>query len=295
MDAAVKVFGGRACDSLAEIVARRPDVCFVLTNEAWHYEAGLPLLEAGLPRVLFEKPLVAADGQAHVSEADFHRGRELLRIAKARGSELAMMFNYRFFDQTLEARRIVAERGFGRLVNVSGQVHYACWSHCIDLVHLFGGAAETITALQGTVEHEGQGIVARDVVAAFRLAEGADGTLIGTSAMKWQHPLFELSLTFEGGRLHMRDIDGALEVLDGANRTIERYSRVRDASRWDHYGASFRKALSAYLNAVRAGTPAPVQGLDGLRELQFEAALKRSITEARPVSVQTEFPLHPTA
>ena len=45
------------------------------------------------------------------------------------------------------------------------------------------------------------------------------------------------------------------------------------------------------LDSLRQGQPPPVPGLDGLRELQVEAAFKRSITERRPVLVQEEFPL----
>ncbi|RRJ95817.1 gfo/Idh/MocA family oxidoreductase [Opitutaceae bacterium TAV4] len=284
-------FGGHSFATSAELIAWRPDAAFVLTNEMWHYDAGLPLIEAGLPRVLFEKPLVAAKGQAHVSEADFGQGKTLLQLAAKTGTEVAMLFNYRFFDQTITARRIVAERNFGKLVNLSGKIHYACWSHCIDLVHHFGGTTATITALEGATEHQGQGIVARDVVAAFTLENGATGTLIGTAGLKWQHPLFELILTFEGGRLHMRDIDGDLEILDGSTRIQERITTVRDASRWQHYTASFHKALTAYLDAVGTGKPAPVSGVDGLRELQFEAALRRSIAENRPVQIAREFPL----
>ncbi|AHF91281.1 dehydrogenase [Opitutaceae bacterium TAV5] len=284
-------FGGHTFASPAELIAWRPDAAFVLTNEMWHYDAGLPLIQAGLPRVLFEKPLVAAKGQAHVSEADFSQGKELLSRAAQTGTEVAMLFNYRFFDQTITARRIVAERSFGKLISVSGKIHYACWSHCIDLVHHFGGAIATITALEGAPEREGQGIVAHDIVAAFTLENGATGTLIGTAGLKWQHPLFELILTYEGGRLHMRDIDGDIEILDGSTRTHERISMVRDTSRWQHYTTSFHKALTAYLDAVRAGKPAPVSEIDGLRELQFEAALRRSIAEKRPVQIAQEFPL----
>ena len=89
----------------------------------------------------------------------------------------------------------------------------------------------------------------------------------------------------------MRDIDGDLEVLDANARTHERYSTVRDASRWDHYNASFRKAIRSYLESIRQDAEPPVSGLDGLRELQMEAALKRSISEKRTVLVQKEFPL----
>ena len=290
-EAAARAFGGTVFADVGEVIAWRPDICFVLTSEQAHHATGLPLVEAGLPRIFFEKPLVAARGQAHVDEADFWQGRELLGLARDRGCEVAVMFNYRFFEQTLAARRLVQERGFGRLISVTGQVHYACWSHCIDLVCFFGGEVAEVAALEGEVEREGQGIRARDKTVAFRFSSGGTGTLIGTAGMKWQHPLFELTLGFEGGRLHMRDIDGDLEVLDGAGPLVERLSLTRDVSRWHHYNESFRKAITAYLDAVEAGLPPSVSGLDGLRELQFEAALRRSVREKRPVRVQAEFPL----
>ena len=135
------------------------------------------------------------------------------------------------------------------------------------------------------------GIEAQDVTSAFRMENGATGTLIGTAGIQWQHPLYELILTFENGRLHMRDLDGNLEILDGAGQSHETYSLVRHTSRWDQYGASFAKSLQAYLDSLRAGSTPPVPGIDGLRELQAEAALKRSIAERRPVQVQEEFPL----
>ena len=201
------------------------------------------------------------------------------------------MFNYRFFDQSLLAKKIIAERRFGPVIQITGQTHYACWSHCIDLIHHFSGEITEVTALTGQVKREGQGIQSYDKAAAFRCSNGAMGTLIGTAGMKWQHPLFELIFTFENGRIHMRDIDGDLEVLDGATQQHERYSAVRDRSRWDHYKTSFEKALTAYLHSMREGDPPLVTGMDGLRELQVEAALKRSATEKRPVQVQEEFTL----
>ena len=59
------------------------------------------LLLAHKPRrIFFEKPLVAMRGQADVDEDDFAKGKELLQRAQAAGTETAMVFNYRFFEQT---------------------------------------------------------------------------------------------------------------------------------------------------------------------------------------------------
>ena len=38
---------------------------------------------------------------------------------------------------------------------------------------------------------------AADVVAALKFENGATGTITGTAGLAWQHPLFEITLTFE--------------------------------------------------------------------------------------------------
>lgn len=289
-EAACKTFEATQLHTLEEVRQWNPCSVLVLTSETARYEMASRLIELGVKRLFCEKPLVAAKGQAHVTERDFECGRNLLALAEKNGCEVALNFNYRFFDQTICAKEVARSRNFGRVVQVGGQVHFACWSHCIDLVHFFAGEVMEITAFTGDIDRAGQGILAPDVVAAFRLEGGGMGTLIGTAGMKWQHPLFELTFTYENGRIHMRDIDGDLEILDGDARVHERISMVRDSSRWDAYNTSFKKALAAYLESVRAGEIAPVTGRDGLRELQVEAALKRSVAEKRPVRVKDEFP-----
>jgi predicted dehydrogenase len=284
-------FGGEALPDLGAVADWNPTTALILTSETARYDIATELIDRGVPRLFFEKPLVAAHGQAHVTEADFHNGKTLLDRARQRGIETAMVFNYRFFDQTETARALAAERQFGPVISAVGLVHYACWSHCIDLLHCFAGEVTEITALSGTVERHAGGMSAPDVTAALRTESGAIGTLIGTAGMQWQHPLYELVFTFEKGRLHMRDLDGTLEVLDGARQTHEVISLVRQTSRWDQYAASFRKALHTYLESLRNGQAPPVPGIAGLRELQTEAALKRSIAQRRPVLVQEEFPL----
>ena len=290
--AAVREFGGEACPTLAALMAWRPDATLVLTAETCRHEVGTELIKLGARRLFFEKPLVAARGQAHVGEDDFFAGRTMMRLAARRGCETAMVFNYRFFEQSAAARTLARQRRFGRVIAVTAQVHYACRSHCIDLIQWFAGGIREITALGGPVLREGDRVgAAKDVTAAFITADGATGTLIGTAGMKWQHPLFELTLTFEHGRIHLRDLDGTMEILDGRRRRHETIALVRDTSRWASYDESFRQALGAYLQSLRARTAPPVPGVDGLRELQVEAALRRSIKERRPVNVAREFPL----
>jgi predicted dehydrogenase len=294
-EACAETFGGSVVASAQELLAEEPDTLLVLTHETQRFGATMSLLEAGNPRRLFfEKPLVAENGQANVAEGDFSRARALLNRARDAGTETAMVFNYRFFEQTVRALEIVRARGWGRLVQAALWVNYACWSHCIDLLHLFGGLVSEVSALGGPgLETPAQtsGTQGIDVSAAFRLVNGGTGTILGTSGSDFDLWLYELLLRFEGGILRLNDLDGPLEVLDNERRYAESYALIGNHSRWDQYRASFEKSLAAYLDSIRNGQSPPVPGIAGLEELQFEAALRRSIAEGRPVDVQAEFPL----
>ena len=71
--------------SVRVVVAAKPDAVRVLTTESQRYEATLALLDERPARLFFEKPLVAMHGQAHVTEDDFQRAREVIRRAAAVG------------------------------------------------------------------------------------------------------------------------------------------------------------------------------------------------------------------
>jgi len=280
-------FGGRVVDTVEQLLAEDPDSVLVLTHETQRYDAAMSLLAGKPRRLFFEKPLVAAAGQANVSEDDFLQARELLQRAGAAGVETAMVFNYRFFEQTQRAQELIAERDFGQLTQASLFVNYACWSHCIDLLHLFGGRAAKISALSGDIEYKD----AVDVAAAFQMENGATGTITGTSGSDFSTPLYDVLLNFEKGSIRFRDLDGPLEVHGPGQRYAESHALIGHHSRWDQYQASFEKSLAAYLASIRRRQPPPVPGMTGLEELQFEAALRRSIREQRPVDIAREFPL----
>ena len=289
-DAVAAEFCGEAFDTLEALLAWSPDSVFVLTRETERLAAANALLELKPKRLFFEKPLVSAHSQEDVREEDFTDARTLLQKADAQGCETAMIFNYRFFDQPLKAKELIAQRHFGRVVNITGLVHYACWSHAIDLVHHFADPIVELTALQGQ-NARGDKMAAHDVTTAFCTGHDATGTLIGTSMLNWTFPLLELTFNFEQGRIHIRDLDGDMEVLDHQSGRHETHAIARDRSRWQQYDDSFVKSILAYLESLRQGQPPPVPGIAGLQELQVEAAIKRSIAHKRPVDLASELPL----
>jgi predicted dehydrogenase len=293
-DACAARFGGTVFGSPAELMAWQPDTIFVLTREMERYDAAMAFLEHNPRRMFFEKPLLARAGQENVTEQDFNDGRRLLQEAFVRGCETAMIFNYRFYDHTILARQIAAERSFGQVINVAGLTHYACWSHTIDLIHFFAGPLAEVTARLGPVPRKSGdlGMSAKDLCAAFVTEAGATGTLLGTAGLPWESALYELEINFERGRIRMQDLDGDLEVMDAGRTSQERYGILRGHSRWEQYNASFAKSIRAYLASIRDGAPPPVPGLAGLLELQVEAGFRRSIAENRPVRLREEFPLN---
>lgn len=286
-------FGIRSARTLDELFESEPEAVFVLTHVEQHLESTQALLPFKPKRLFLEKPLVAKAGQAHVTQQDFWDGKDLLLQAQEAGTETAMVFNYRFFDQTQRARDLIRERNFGNTISVVALTHFACWSHCIDLIMNFTGPVREISAHQGTQAYPFEGAQATDVAASFRIGEHATGVLLGTSGISWSLPLFELTVNFEGGRIHFRDLDQDMEVLDYRQNTHELFSPSRDESRWAKYNQSFEKSVDAYLDSVRDGTPPPVPGIAGLLELQFEASIKKSIAERRPVRPMEEFPTDP--
>ena len=291
--AVAEKFGIRAARTLDELFEREPEVVFVLSHVEQHLESVQSLLPYKPKRLFLEKPLVAKAGQAHVTQQDFWDGKALLQDLQDLGTESAMVFNYRFFDQIQRARRLIYERNFGKAISVFALTHFACWSHCIDLILTFAGPVREISAQEGIQSYPFEDGHARDIAASFVFSNGGTGVLLGTSGIGWTLPLFELTINFEGGRIHLRDLDQDMEVLDYRQNIHERFTPSHDESRWVKYNQSFEKSVDAYLDSVRKSVPPPVPGLAGLMELQFEASIKKSVAERRPVAVFEEFPTDP--
>jgi predicted dehydrogenase len=283
----------RSARTLDELFESEPEAVFVLTHVEQHLESTQSLLPFKPKRLFLEKPLVAKEGQAHVTQQDFWDGKDLLLQAQAAGTETAMVFNYRFFDQIQRAKRLIRERNFGEAISFVCLTHFVCWSHCIDLIMSFAGPVREISAHEGTQVYPFEGAEATDLAASFLIGEQATGVLLGTSGISWNLPLYELTINFENGRIHFRDLDQDMEVLDYRQNIHELFSQSRDQSRWAKYNQSFEKSVDAYLDSVRADVPPPVPGIAGLLELQFEASIKKSIAERRHVLPLEEFPTDP--
>lgn len=288
--ACAKRFGIHACATLEELAQLRPDAVFILTLEQFHYRTACQLLEFSPKRLFIEKPLVARNGQANVCEQDFFDALDLLSRAKRAETEIAMNFNYRFFDQMIRLRRMVEERNLGKLQQSSWLIHYACWSHCLDLLRWFGGEIAEVSAVSGMCCGSGS-LRGADLAGAFTMQNGGCGTIVGSAGAAFELPLYRAVLQFMRGTVSFSDLDVSLQFDLPGGAYQESFTLSANRSRWDQYATSFEKSLAAYLENVRTGRPAQVSGMEGVRELQLEAALRRSATTGRRVNLDQNFPI----
>lgn len=284
-------FGVKSCRDLKELAEMKPDAIFILTRENYHCDIANQLLEFSPKRLFIEKPLQARDGQANVGEQDFFEAYDLLKRAKKTGTEIAMNFNYRFFEQTLRLERIIREKDLGALLQSSWLVHYACWSHCIDLLLRFNGKIVEVGSLSSGRIHQSKDQLGADLAGAFVAESGSTGIIMGTVGTAFEHQLYHIVLNFERGTVILSDLDSGMDVYYRGNDYCESHVLNSDRSRWDQYTESFRKSLAAYLESIdqRQAQAPPVTGMDGLKELQFEVALRRSVATGRKVIIDQEF------
>ena len=150
-------------------------------------------------------------------------------------------------------------------------------SRCIDLIATVAVPFARIAALTTGIGDS------PDLAVAFTTALEVSGTLFATHRMAWQHPLFELAISYERDRVLIRDLYGQIEVFESCRPGSEVISAPRDVSRWERYRASFAASLDGYFAFIAANGRPPLTGRDGLRELQVEAAIRRSIASETTV------------
>ena len=187
-------YGVRAYTDVEEMLAREPlDVVNICTPSGMHGEQACLAMRAG-KHVIVEKPM-----DIHLEAVD-----EMLRVQEEAGVKLAVISQHRFDPAAQRVHGLVQEGAFGRMV--LGNAHILWWRsqeyydsgawrgtweldgggvlmnqsiHSIDLLQWLMGPVRSIRAYTDTLAHRMQ---TEDVaVAALRFANGALGTIVGTT------------------------------------------------------------------------------------------------------------------
>ncbi len=246
----------------------RPDIVSVATPEAHHVAPAITALEADA-HVLCEKIF------AHSLEA----GREMVDAVERANRTLAVDYNYRHipvFERLIDATQD-GELGEVRLVSM--EVNAFCWHHALDLLRALLGEPRTV---QATLDRDDQWafweyhdellyVPAPTAAATLTFRDGSIAS-IGAS----QH----------GGGPDEQMIDLTIRGADGRAgvtgvRIEDTSGKPIDAALVDELAAcepitlaqSFHRSVDAFVTAVRAGSPPPTTGHDGLAVMEIERAV----------------------
>ena len=234
----------------------------ICTPPLFHAAAAIRALECNL-HVLCEKPLAATLADA----------REIEKAAARSSGRLMVAFRHRFLDSTAQIRTLLAEQVLGDVLLFRNEFHSSLapvpgsWffrrkiagggclidtgSHSIDLFrHLFG----EITGAKAVLTHRFPATDVEDgAVLLVRNREGVSGVLVSSFGGVGRA---EIEITGTLGRLRY-EYGGEIRLdCPAANRR-----EVIVPER----GNGFAAEVAAFLRAIEAGLPPPVDIADGVR------------------------------
>ncbi len=283
-EARAEALGAKAYYSEAEMLANEDlDAVGVIVADNLHFEPVMEALEAG-KHVLVEKPLALRIDQA----------QQMVAKAQEKGVQLAVNYNRRFSQVNLRAKREIEAGRLGDLAYImlklsqggpygtSKEPYYHLYElqvHAFDLLRYFCGEVEELSCELGDVR--GTGIWTSAAI-NLKFTSGAVGTMIGSWDSSFNHPIEYMEVC--GTRAYIAVENGLTELRihphDTEDITVWHPSPFHEGTR---FFDSFRGHIHAFIEALNAGRPVPVTGLDGLRGLQIIEACIASFEGHQPV------------
>ncbi len=285
-DAAAKAMGCRGYDSHSALVEGEDvEAVLICTPPATHPEIAAHFLERGIS-VLSEKPLATDVGSAEM----------LLKTAESNGVILTMSSKYRYVDEVVRAKSILASGILGEIIlleNVfatrvemsrrwnsdprisGGGVLVDNGTHSVDLIRYLLGPIVEVAAVEGK---RVQGLAVEDTVQLFvKTADGVRGTV-------------DLSWSIDKQR------DPYIDIY-GSNGTVSvgwKVSRFRQAASpdWVVFGGAYDKIgclgaqLQNFCRAVRNEEQLLITAEDAIASI--EVIQKAYASLARPRWVRVE-------
>ena len=295
-------FGGTPYTAVATLLAaERPDVVDVCTPEDKHTEPVLAALEGGA-HVLCEK----------IMAESLEAGRAMVRTARERDRFLGVDYNYRFMPAFGRAKELIDSGDLGEFAVIGVSSHAYCFHHAIDLVRFLACEAcgeivsvgAQYTATDDPAHHfrvqleEFVYVPSRSEAVIFRFANGALSTIYGTRFVDLRQQMLRVEIAGSSGRLVADNITttnvvGTLRHFRFAGDASDparspqgaEISLPLDEGAQPDFQLAFDRSITAFVEAVAAGREPPVTGDDGLRVLEIESAIVRSMREQRFVDV----------
>jgi predicted dehydrogenase len=304
-------YGAHAYGTLEAMLARAQlDVVNVCTPSGMHGAHAVQVMRSGR-HVMVEKPM----------EIRREAIEEMLRVQEETRTKLAVIFQHRFVPASQEVHALVQEGALGR--PVLGNAHEPLWRsqayydsgawrgtwaldgggvlmnqaiHSIDLLQWLMGSVQSAYALTGTLAHQME--TEDTAVAVLRFANGALGTIIGTTAaypgVTSRVELFgeRGSIAIENDQLrflHLARDEGEAPAYGRPPQPASRTARHLGTGTTSDPAAVTTSPHSAQIadmiRAVRDGGTPLVDGREGRRAVDIILSIYESARTGREVAV----------
>ena len=280
------------------VLLDRPDIdaVSICVPSGLHAQVTLDALAAG-KHVLVEKPIAL-----NLDDAD-----RMIRSARERGLRLGVVLQNRYNSPMQQVRRLIDDRGLGRLylgnacvrwyrpqsyydddwhgtVAMDGGALMNQSIHHIDALQWFMGPVRAVQAYTATLAHR---MEAEDAgVAVLRFESGALGSVEG-STLTWPQNL-EGSVTLFGERGSVQVGGTALNriTLWKVAGQLEQEAEILTSQRVDPpsvYGYSHREVIRDFAQALLDGRPPGTPGEEARRSLALVLAIYQAARTGREV------------
>jgi perosamine synthetase len=240
---------------------QRLDGASICTVPATHKAIALDLLDSGI-HVLCEKPLAVSLAQAE----------EMHERAAEKNLLLLPAFKFRFYDEVLKAKELIAQGGLGRIVSFrlmfGGSIDMAgTWysqaalsgggvimdngPHAVDLIRFVLGEVRTVVAHASTYQEIG-------VEDTAQLTLTLENGVVGTSDLSWTCSVptkTYLEIYGEGGTL--------LVDFEGISYTFKTWNRWQRIPNNVKTREAFARQINHFLDAMAGQGPTRLTNADG--------------------------------
>ncbi|MEA5117553.1 MAG: Gfo/Idh/MocA family oxidoreductase [Propionicimonas sp.] len=298
-------FGGRVCDSVAELLASGVDAVSVCVANNMHAEVSVAALDAGA-HVLCEKPMATTPQGC----------RDMLAAAERAGKRLMIGLNQRFARAHVRAKEILDSGELGQVLTfrtnfchpgpegwtgradswffdrrvASFGVMADLGVHKTDLIHYLTGQPVVATsAVLGTLDKklpDGSPVSVDDnAVAIYTMANGA----IGTMNVSWTDYGSEDNSTriyCTGGVLRLYDDPEYSLIVETPDR-VDRYALDQLTSNKEQTtgGRTSTGVIDAFVTSILTDSPSIAEGATAVHAMDVIFANQRSSELRRSVRI----------
>ena len=280
-------------DYKSMLAQKTVDCVSICTPSGNHSEIGIAAARAG-KHVIIEKPI----------DITVEKAKQVIDECRIAGVKLASVFQMRYNEKSIEAKRIIDEGKLGKLILGDAYMKFyrapeyytnSNWRgtldidggaalinqgiHGVDLLLWLMGPVESVYAICKTLRHDIKG--EDTVVAVLNFKNGASGVIESTTSVFPDHQQ----------EIHIHGLAGTM-VLAGTEVTYIKKLKLMDESldieetiplESDELGEPHRLQYVNFVNAINEGKEADINGPEGLKAIELVRAIFKSSQTGMPV------------